>query len=211
MRCQPLGRCRGIGRDDCQGVSGLIDQKFMFARVPVAVVDIGDTLEALLIRAMLESLGAVVTLHLPGTPGDFLTLIGAGERVHQHLVICGHGDDNGFVFGDYIEDIDTSMLVEGSLPPSVVAEHVRLSGKIVLSTCCETGGRAYGDAFVEKGGAALYVAPDGSPEGTDAPLFVHCFFHQLLARKQTPEAALERARAYDEAAGMFVGHRHETV
>jgi hypothetical protein len=185
----------------------LIDQKFMFPRVPVAVVDIGDTLEALLIRSMLESLGAVVTLHLPGTPEDFLTLIAGGELVHQHLIICGHGDENGFVFGDHIADIDTSMLVEGSLPPSVVAEHARLDGKIVLSTCCETGGKAFADAMVEKGGAALYVAPDGSPGGADAPLFVHCFYHALLARKQTPEAALERARSYDEAATMFVGHR----
>ncbi|WP_077960208.1 hypothetical protein [Ensifer adhaerens] len=185
----------------------MIDQTFLFPRLPVAVVDIGDTLEALLIRSMLESLGAVVTLHLPGTPGDFLTLIGAGDGVHKHLVICGHGDENGFVFGDYIEEIDTSMLVEGSLPPSVVAGHARLDGKIVLSTCCETGGEAYGDAFVRKGGAALYVAPDGSPEGADAPLFVHCFFHALFARKQTPEAALERARSYDEAASMFAGHR----
>ncbi|WDZ75549.1 hypothetical protein PWG15_13095 [Ensifer adhaerens] len=188
----------------------MIDQKFMFPRVPVAVVDIGDTLEALLIRSMLESLGAVVTLHLPGTPGDFLTLIGGGELVHQHLVICGHGDENGFVFGDYIEDIDTSMLIEGSLPPAVVAEHARLDGKIVLSTCCETGGKAYGDAFVGAGGAALYVAPDGSPEGTDAPLFVHCFFHAVLARKQTAEAALERARSCDPEAKMFVGRRRDS-
>ncbi|MEI2300218.1 hypothetical protein [Ensifer sp. MJa1] len=185
----------------------LIDQKFMFPRVPVAVVDIGDTLEALLIRSMLESLGAVVTLHLPGTPEDFLTLIGAGESVHQYLIICGHGDENGFVFGDYIDEIDTSMLVEGSLPPPVVAEHAKLKGKIVLSTCCETGGKAYGDAFALKGDAALYIAPDGSPEGTDAPLFVHCFFHALLARKQTAEVALERARSYDAATKMFVGHR----
>lgn len=185
----------------------MIDQKFLFPRVPVAVVDIGDTLEALLIRATLESLGAVVTLHLPGTPGDFLTLLAGGELVHQHLVISGHGDENGFAFGDYIEEIDTSMLVEGSLPPAVVAQHARLDGKIVLSTCCETGGKAFGDAFVEKGGAALYVAPDGSPEGADAPLFVHCFYHALLARKQTPEAALARARSYDAAAAMFVGHR----
>ncbi|HEV7317352.1 MAG TPA: hypothetical protein VGO04_01910 [Ensifer sp.] len=189
----------------------LIDQTFMFPRMPVAVIDIGDTLEALLIRSMLESLGAVVTLHLPGTPGDFLSLIGAGERVHQHLVICGHGDENGFVFGDYIEEIDTSMLLEGSLPPSVVAEHARLKGNIVLSTCCETGGKAYGDAFAGKGGAGLYIGPDGSPEGADAPLFVHCFFHALLARKRTAEAALERARAYDDEAKMFVGHRGSAV
>ncbi len=143
----------------------MIDQKFMFPRVPVAVVDIGDTLEALLIRSMLESLGAVVTLHLPGTPEDFLTLIAGGELVHQHLIICGHGDENGFVFGDHIADIDTSMLVEGSLPPSVVAEHARLDGKIVLSTCCETGGKAFADAMVEKGGQRSMSLPMARPEG----------------------------------------------
>ncbi|OCP17822.1 MULTISPECIES: hypothetical protein [unclassified Ensifer] len=185
----------------------MIDQKFMFPRVPVAVVDIGDALEALLIRATLESLGAVVTLHLPGTPQDFLTLIGAGDLVHQYVVICGHGDDNGFVFGEYCEGIDTSMLVEDSMPPSVIAEHARLDGKVILSTACETGGRVFGDAFVGRGRAALYVGPDGSPEGADAPLFVHCFFHALLARRQTPVAALDRARGYDEAAKMFVGYQ----
>ncbi|HEV7309796.1 hypothetical protein [Ensifer sp.] len=181
-----------------------IDQKFMFPRVPVAVIDIGATLEALLVRSMLESLGAVVTLHLPGTPGDFLILVGAGDGVHQHLVICGHGDENGFVFGDFIEEIDTSMLVKGSLPPAVVAAHARLKGKIIVSTCCETGG---GDAFVRDGGAALYIGPDGSPEGADAPLFVHCFFHALLARKQPVDLALARARAYDAEAKMFIGHQ----
>jgi hypothetical protein len=35
---------------------------------------------------------------------------------------------------------------------------------------------------------------------------VHCFFHALLARKQEARAALEKARSYDEAAAMFVGH-----
>lgn len=190
-----------------EGLSPLIDQKFMFPRVPVAVVDIGDTLEALLVRAMLESLGAVVTLHLPGTPQDFLTLIGAGDVVHQYVVICGHGDENGFVFGDYCEGIDTSMLVDESMPPAVIADHARLDGKVIVSTACETGGKAFGDAFVERGRAALYVGPDGSPEGADTPLFVHCFFHALLAQKQTPLAALQRARGYDDAVSMFVGYQ----
>src|SRR5262249_42529973 len=64
-------------------------------RLPVAVIDCRATAEALLLRALLESMSAVVTLHQPGTPNDFLLVLGQGSDASAFLVICGHGDENG--------------------------------------------------------------------------------------------------------------------
>lgn len=110
-----------------------IDQRFHVPRTPLAVVAVGDGMEALLIRAILESLGAAVTLHLPGTPEDFLEVLAQGESAPRYIVVSGHGDRGGFLFGDYDRRIDTTMLVEGSLPADAIASRVRLPGKVVIS------------------------------------------------------------------------------
>lgn len=180
----------------------LVDQNFHAPRMPVAVVAIGDSGEALLIRSVLESLGAVVSLHLIGTPEDFLKVIGQCDAAAPFMIISAHGDENGLVFGDYVADIDTSMLRKGSMPPAALTGCVNLRGKVVVSTACASGAPAWGEAFLS-GGAAAYIAPDDYPEGADAALFVHLLFHQMIERKIAPAEALARVKAYDEAFGMF--------
>lgn len=182
----------------------MIDRSFQTPRPPVSIVAVGDSGEAVLLRAILENLGASVTLHLPGTPGDFLLVLGQGESAPDYLVICGHGDDNGLVFGEFVPEIDTTMLVAGSMPADVIAAAVDLPATIVVSTACETGSEAFSSAFLH-GGAGAFIAPDGSPDGADAALFVHLLFHHLIAHKGTPHAALELARGHDEQFRMFVG------
>jgi hypothetical protein len=181
-----------------------IDQSFDFPRTPIAVVDWGpSTGEALLIRALLESLGATVTLHQPGTPKDFLRVLSQGEAAASALVICAHGDANGFVFGQYAAEIDTSCLVDGSVPARAIAGNVHLPGRIVVSTACCTGTVAFGRAFTD-GGVRAYIAPSSQPEGADVPLFLHHLFHQLLRRGAEVEAAWTHAQGYDEQSAMFV-------
>jgi hypothetical protein len=184
-----------------------IDQSFDFPRTPVGVVGWASGAgEAQLTRALLESLGAVVTLHQPGTPSDFLRVLGQGDSAGSALVICAHGDANGFVFGDYAPGIDTSCLINGSMPAQAIAGNVRLPGRIVVSTACGTGSAAFAKAFTE-GGLSAYIAPSHEPEGADVPLFLHLLFHQLLRRGAHVEAAFAHARGYDEQGAMFVLHR----
>jgi len=164
---------------------------------------IGDSGEALLIRAVLESPGAFVTLHLAATPKDFLLLLGHGRSAPDYVVICGHGDGGSFAFGDYGDEIDTSALTDGTLLAGAIAARVDLPGKIVVSTACGTGTSALGAAFAA-GKVAAYIAPEGDPEGAAAPLFVHHLFYQLLRRKAPLDVALAHARAYDTESSMFV-------
>jgi hypothetical protein len=182
-----------------------VDSRFLFPRTPVGIVDYGDTGEALLVRAILESLGAVTLLHLPGTPEDFLRCLEQGEAAPPYLVLCGHGDETGFVFGEYGEGIDTSALVGTSLPPAALTGRVRLPGCVVLSTACLSGREELGRAFLQ-GRVRAYVAPDDYPLGADVPLFVMHFFHRLLARGAGVEEAWAHAAGYDEPSRMFVCH-----
>jgi hypothetical protein len=178
----------------------LVDETFYYPRTPVSVVAVGDSGEALLVRSLLENLGATVAMHLIGTPEDFLRVIGQGSAAPSHMVLCCHGNENGIVFGDYAGGIDISGLKAGSMLAQVIAERVELPGKVVVSTGCGTGAAEFGAAFM-RGRVAAYIAPDGYP--SDAVLFVHLLFHQLLRKRATPTFANHYAKSCDPELGMF--------
>ncbi|MDN8048220.1 CHAT domain-containing protein [Burkholderia multivorans] len=183
----------------------MIDEQFRFSRVHVCVAAIGDSGEALLIRGLLESLGASVSLHWVGVPQDLLLVLNDPAPPGRYLILSGHGDASGIVFGEYSEDIDTSLLSDGRLPAAALCGKIRLPGRIVISTACETGSPDFGRALAG-GGATAYIAPTGLPDGADAVLFVHRLFHLILTRGLPIDEALRHARAYDEESPMFVGY-----
>ena len=161
------------------------------------------------IRGLLEIMNAVVVLHQPGTPSDFMLLLGQGEDAPDFIVICAHGDENGIVLASFASQIDTTGLIEGSLPATTLFGRVHLPGSVVLSTACSTGLGQFATAFLD-GGARAYIAAPDYPEGDDVLLFVHHFFHEILCRASTPEAAYARARAYDDASAKFVLHQRQS-
>lgn len=171
-------------------------------------MEIGVDPEAPMLRSVLESFGATVLLHLPGTPGDILDVLDRPRSEPSLLIICGHGDEHGFVveeIGDSL-GIDTSMLIgDDRLPPRAIADRVHLPGWIVLSTGCLTGGPAMADAF-RKGNVAALIGPEDYPEGTAAALFAIHFCHELIVRKRNVEDAWRRAAGYDAGSGMYVLH-----
>lgn len=181
-----------------------VDTRFMFRRHPVTVVAIGDSGEALLIRALLEQLGAVVHLVWIGTPGDFLEVLREGQTA-PYVVISCHGDDNGLCFGEYIPEIDTSMLVKGSLPPVSIAQAIHMPDRVVINTGCYGGSDAMVQAFMA-GGLKAYIGATDAPAGTAIPLFIMHFFYQLFEKKATYQAAWEHAAAYDDTSRLFVLH-----
>lgn len=180
----------------------MIGRQFYVPRMPVGVVAIGNAGEALLIRALLESLGADVSLYLPGTPADFLMVLQQGVAAPDYLVISGHGDQTGFIFGEFAPEIDDTILQDGRLPAEALAFHVDLPGKVVLSTACETGSDAFGAAFLA-GGVDAYIAPAGAPEGADVPLFMHHLLYRLLQQKTSLAAAFDAARRACPGGALF--------
>jgi len=165
----------------------IVDQEFYRPRPAAAVVVLGDTGEALLVRAVLESLGTAVFLHLIGTPQDFLRVIGQGDAAPRYTVICGHGDQTGLVFGEFGEGIDVTALERGSMPPAALTGRVDLPGKIVLSTACRTGSSAFAEAFLGGGVAAYRSGPSSSfPRCRRADSQSRALRWELQSTLQTP-------------------------
>lgn len=179
--------------------------RFFHPRVPVEILSLSPDSEATMLRAVLESLGAVVLLHHPGTPGDILAVLDRPESDPSLLILSGHGDDEGFVIDEVAEGIgvDLSMLVRSNrLPPSALAGRVHLPGWTVLGTGCRTGAPAMVDVF-RNAGVAHYIAPDDYPDASDAVLFAIHLFHDLIVRKASVEDAWRRAAAYGGDSRMF--------
>lgn len=182
--------------------------RFFMPRVPVEILSLSPDPEATMLRSVLESFGVAVSLHLPGTPGDILTVLDRPGSAPSLLILSGHGDEDGFVIQPVAEGIgvDLSMLLRPDrLPPSALAGNVHLPGWTVLSTGCVTGSLAMVDAF-RNGGVAAYIAPVEYPDAPDAVLFAIHLFHALIVRAASVEDAWRRAAAYGGDSRMFALH-----
>jgi len=178
------------------------------SRVPVSIATVGAADEAFTLRAVLESFGAVVQLHLPGTHGDFLKVIQPEQDIPPYLIISGHGDGNGLVFGEYGEGIDTGMLANGVMRPEVITPCLPRSA--VISTFCMGGSKKMATAFL-RGGAVTYIGAEGYPDGQDAFLFVIHLSYGLIKGGDTVEAGWHKAASYNQAFAMFVMYNRDGV
>lgn len=180
-----------------------IDTQFYGPKTPIAIACIHDHENAYVFRQALEGLGAVTLFHNIGTPGDFLKVIGQEDSAPPYLVISGHGGEHGIEFGDYMEGIDVSMLIDGSLPSSSIAAHVKLSGCVIVNITCDGGSEEMADAFLS-GGAKAYIGTDPNPNTAEHPLFIGHFFHSIIRRNRTPLEAWRKAAEYDQRSSFYL-------
>ncbi len=184
-----------------------VDTEFFVPLLPVSLVQVSGG-GGELTRAALEALGCVVLTHRVGTPADFLRVLGQGSQAPRYMVILGHGDENGLVFGEYDEAIDASMLRDGSLPPEAIAGRVHLPGCTVISYSCGGGTDAMARAFLS-GGVASYIGCRIEVETVALALFL---FHFLFGarHKKLPDADAWRqavlAVDHPEVDGMRFWH-----
>ena len=162
-------------------------------QTPVSLVAIGDCGEALLIRAILENMNALVTTHFIGKPTDFLRVVSGEYGAPRYLVISAHGNSDG---------IDISALKDGSMPAFSLNGIVRLPGTVVFSTACTSGRPEFANTFLS-GGASTYIATDDFPDGSDVPLILHMLFHQLLHLGHDLGASWQHTVEHVEAARSF--------
>ncbi|MFD0716005.1 hypothetical protein [Paenibacillus sp. GCM10027626] len=180
-----------------------VDQQFYAPKLPVAIAAIGDGQEAIFIRTLLEQFNVVTLMHMIGTPGDFLQVIGQEENAPPYLIISAHGEEGGLVFGEYIEEIDVSSLQDEVMPPEVIGKAVRLLGTVIINTACSGGVQAAGETFL-RGGAKAYIAADEDVSGEATTLFLVHLFHKLTKEEGcTLEEAWEHAASYDEESRLY--------
>ena len=180
-----------------------VDTSFFSKKLPIEIANVVDTCHSVMLRGLLEELGAVVLVHNIGCPQDFLKIIGQGEAIAPYLIIACHGDDNGIVFGDYMEGIDASMLVKESMPADCVVNHVKLPGCFVINLGCGCGDEKMARAFLS-GGVNGYVGTDPNPNASNHSLFLAHFFHSIIDHKKTAVEAWEAAAAYDSESRLYL-------
>ncbi len=159
----------------------------------VEIVSIGVAMEALLCRSILESLGMMTCLSLPGSPDALVRALNGTTGTASIMVICGHGTDGAFDVGEFGAGIDTSALDEGRLYPRGL-EGQSLTVETVVSTCCTTGNEEMAVRLLGAG-ARTYIAPAGWPDGRIVPLFLHLLFRYMMLDGLPVRAAVERASA----------------
>ncbi len=174
-------------------MSPVIESQFYAPRLPVNIVALPNAYEAQAMRALIEMLGGVVTIHLIGTPGDFLTVLGQGETAPRYLLIAGHGDvEEGFWLDRYADFIDTSMLRGEYLPAEAIAPVVDLPGCTVIATSCGGGSAAMGRAFTQNGRIHAYIG-SRVHTGGEITVFVVNFFFNVMVKKMADRDAWRRA------------------
>ena len=166
----------------------------------VAIVAIGDSGEARLIRDLLEAQGHEVRLAHAGKPSDVFAGLDFFGTPADAAILSAHGDEKGIVFPEMAAGVDTLVLRDDRLTPAIFHAHLRAAPKLVLSTACDTGGDAFASAFLDAG-ANSYAAPVDYPEGADIAIWLAVFFRALA--DSDAEAALARANAAVSAESAF--------
>jgi hypothetical protein len=159
------------------------------AKDDVTVVSVGDVLEAMAVRALLEGFNYRVTVQWIGSRRELVMLLGGGIRTDDTVLLSCHGVDAGIWVPD--EDPVGAEEIQGG----------QLLGKTVVSLGCLTGSPAFADAF-RAAGVAHYVAPTDYPEGRAALSFVSNLFF-LLSAGQSMQDAVGRAAGFDGETAQF--------
>ena len=161
-----------------------------------------DAVEAYGLRGILEYMGLRVNWLPIGRPQHLIEALGNQESAAPHVIVCCHGDKRGIVLEKLGPEVTRDEPSTDRLTPDLARRYVRLPGRVVIATGCDTGCTDMGQAFVE-GGCDAYIAPDGYPG--DALFFLHCLYHDLV-RGESLVMAFERARDHDDNTRLFRLH-----
>lgn len=161
-----------------------------------------DPIEAYALRGVLEYMGLRVNWWPIGRPQHLVEVLGRQESAAPHVILCCHGDERGLVLEELDPEVARSEPFTDRLTPELVRRYVRLPGRVVIATGCDTGCTEMGGAFIE-GGCHAYIAPDGYPG--DALFFLHSLYRDLV-RGTSLAVAFERAAERDDDARFFRLH-----
>lgn len=116
-----------------------VEERFFVPQTTTSIISMPDCgSRSHNLRSLLEMCNCSVHLHMIGTPGDFLAVIGQ-RYAPRFLFIVGHGTPDGLWFGNYGAGIDTSMLVDECLPPEMIGQHLCLPDCNVIGDYCHSG------------------------------------------------------------------------
>lgn len=166
----------------------------------VIIAAISESLEAHALRESLEQFGAQVNLISVGRPQHFIDLIQNPQD--QYLIVSCHGDDRGMLFPELHQDLAGKESFGAICSAQEITRYAQFDQQTIISTGCMTGSDALAEAYLASG-AAVYVAPRGSPEAHSAFFFTTQLFYGLLIRELALPEAMSWCRKTDEECARF--------
>ncbi|WP_404400184.1 hypothetical protein [Pelagibacterium halotolerans] len=167
-----------------------------------AIIAIEPNEEALLLRAHFEHLGLDVRMWRLGKPSDLFRALDNKINSVDLALLCGHGDERGFIFPELAPDIDWVKLANNRLTAQDLDRAVESVPPTIISTACGTGTSAIANAFA-KAGAERFIAPDGYPNGADIPLGITALVHGVVRAQLSWKQAIARANSLVGADSQF--------
>lgn len=164
----------------------------------ITIVSVGDALEAITVRALLESYNYRVTMHWIGSRKELLEVLAGNIEIYQICVLSCHGIKEGIIVPD-----------EPSVGANEIAQTAKLTGKTIINLGCLTGSKDFVQAFKDSG-AKSYIAPVEYPESRAAINFVSNLFVLLAANTGLSEA-VQRAAAFDKETEQFKFFNYDTI
>ena len=170
--------------------------------MPVDIVNVIDSTEALALRSALEWRDVRVTLHLIGQALDLVRVLGTeGDTSDTVLLVC-RGDERGLIGPELAASVEDRQPYHGRLGPGDLGGFLDLPDRIVVKTGCRLGTPDFAEAFLAAGCRA-YVDPDNCSHGDPSPDFVGHFFYTWPHGKRDIIQACEWASSRDEDTRMF--------
>lgn len=160
----------------------------------VLIVRIGDFEEDGLLDPLAKSVLHYCRMLLPGdsvrlielrTETELITLWGTLHSMCKQVVLVGHGDPGGFLFGNV--NITPSRLAEIFAAPNPTA-------KEFISLGCQTGKAGFGKVFSASPCASEFIAPFHSVHGCIASLFTQTYLSERLIASFSAKVAFNHAR-----------------
>jgi hypothetical protein len=154
-------------------------------------VVLGDALEAMALRAVLERFNFRVEVHWVGSRKEMLEILSGRIETSKHVIISCHGAEKGI-----------NVPEEKPISPSEIQKMANLKGKIVVNLGCLTGKKEYAQAFLEQGKVVAYIAPTDHVHGNSALMFAIRLFYEL-GKKKSLQEAVKTACGLDKRTGLF--------
>lgn len=176
------------------GLSSLIATSKVATNFGVLIVRIGDFNEDGLLDPLAKSVLHYCRMLLPGdsvrlielrTEEELVTLWGAFHGMCEQVVLVGHGDPTGFLFGN--DNVSPGRLAEIFSAPNPAP-------KEFISLGCQTGKAAFGAIFSASPCASEFIAPFHSVHGCIASLFTQTYLNERLLASCSSKVAFNHAR-----------------
>jgi hypothetical protein len=177
--------------------SELIATSKVHENLGIAIVSIGDfSTEDSLINPLAKSVLQFCRLLLPDDHvtsvrlraiGEFGEWWGRNHGAYTHIVLIGHGSNNGITFG-----------VGGERHSQSFARRLSIHGaaaKTFISLCCETGRKPFASEFSKLPFCGTLIAPVHAVHGAVASQFFQSFLGLQLLRAESTTIAFRHANS----------------